>query len=265
MKNTRLLAILNSLGFVLVIVMNTLANVLPINGLNTGQLSDFYPNLFVPAGFTFSIWGVIYLALLVFVVYSLVQAFNNKGNDGFLLKIGPWFIVSCLANAAWILAWHYMYVGLSVLIMLTLLISLIAMYLRLGIGKQGTLSRDRYLVHLPFSLYLGWITIATVANFTTLLVTTGWGGWGLSEEVWTALMIVVAAFISMTVLLSRADVFYSAVTLWAFYGIIAKRQMQAEPEQLIVYTLITGMFLVVAVGVMQVIREGIYYTRNRPI
>jgi len=262
MNNTRVLAILNTLGFILVIVMNTLANTLPINGFDTGELSDFYPNLFVPAGFTFSIWGIIYLTVLVFVVWSLVQAFNNKGNDGFLQKIGPWFLISCLANASWILAWHYLQVGLSLVIMLTILLSLIAIYLRLGIGKDRSSNSDRYIVHLPFSLYLGWITIATVANATTVLVHNNWGGWGLSEETWTVIVIVVATFISMTVLLSRADVFYSAVTIWAFYGIYAKRQMQVEPEQSIIYALMGGILLVVAVGVMQALREGIYQTRQ---
>ena len=114
----RTLQLLNLLGFILVIVLNGLANALPINGYTTGELSDRYPNLFVPAGFTFSIWGVIYLLLLVFVIYQIRNWWSKHRLDmSFVQKIGPWFAISCLANASWIIAWHYVQPLLALFIM----------------------------------------------------------------------------------------------------------------------------------------------------
>ena len=119
MKNIKLLAIINTLGLILALVLNGLANALPINGKTTGELSDAYPNLFVPTGFTFAIWGVIYLTLFVFIVYQLIQAFSKGGNaQDFLPKISWFFLLSCIANASWIVAWHYQYLIVSLVIML---------------------------------------------------------------------------------------------------------------------------------------------------
>ena len=185
----KLIAILNIVAYVGTIVMNGLANALPINGYNTGQLSDLYPNKFVPAGLTFSIWGIIYLLLGVFVVYQAVVAFrSNPGTDNFVSRIGPWFLISSLANMAWIVAWHYRQVPLSLLIMLGILLSLIMIYQRLQVGLASAPGNEKFLVHLAFSIYLGWITVATIANVTTLLVDLGWDGFGISDVSWTVVV-----------------------------------------------------------------------------
>lgn len=252
--------ILNLLGFIGVIVVNTLANALPINGITTGQLSDLYPNLFVPAGLTFAIWGLIYLLLAVFSVYQLVCAFGSNSSQGdFIDKIGIWFFVSCLANMAWIFVWHYQWVFLSLVIMLTILGSLIAIYQNLGIGNSSASNREKYLVHLPFSIYLGWISIATIANVTTVLVDTGWNGFGISEAIWAVVMIVIGTALTFRMLLSRNDIFYSLVVVWAFLGIWLKRSSAGvDPVQIVIWTSLIGLILILVGIILQVARRRVY-------
>ena len=199
------LKISNLLAFLATIAINAMANALPINGRTTGELSDLYPNLFVPAGITFSIWALIYILLAVFVVYQL--AAPAAQSTGIVEKIGPWFLIASAANIGWIFLWHYQRVSASLLAMLLLLAALLAVYLRLGIGVQPAPWRGRLLVQLPFSVYLGWITVATVANVTAMLVNTGWNRFGASEEFWTVVVLAVAALITLAVLFTRSDLF----------------------------------------------------------
>ena len=221
-KTLALLQLLNIVGFAGTVLVNVLANTLPIAGKTTGELSDLYPNLFVPTGYTFAIWGVIYILLALFVIYQ-ARDIHKLNKDPLVEKIGVWFIISSLANMAWIFAWHYEKVFLSLIIMLLLLISLIGIYLRLGIGITDVSKEEKFLVHLPFSVYLGWITVATIANVTAFLVDINWRAFGLSEATWTALVIIVATLITLTVLRRREDIFYSFVVIWALIGIFVRR------------------------------------------
>ena len=238
-----ILAILNAAAFIGTVTVNALANALPINGYNTGELSDMYPNLFVPAGFTFSIWGVIYLLLGLFIVYQLIVSFRSpetpgtegrEGSErteagGFLEKIGIFFIITSAANIGWVFAWHYTLVGISLLAMVVLLISLILIYLRLDVRKRPVPAAIKWCVFVPFSVYGGWITVATIANVTALLVNLGWNGFGISQPVWTIAVIVVGTLITLAVLFSKQDVYYALVVEWAFFGILIKR-IQSEEE-----------------------------------
>ncbi|TFG62719.1 MAG: hypothetical protein E4H36_07330, partial [Spirochaetales bacterium] len=243
------LQVLNILGFLGTIAVNALANILPIAGNNTGELSDSYPNLFVPAGLTFSIWGLIYLLLGIFAVYQAVGLFKKdqtiSGDSqypSFLDRISWFFLLSCAANIGWIFAWHHKMVGLSLILMLVILASLLIMYLRLGVrygrtagrnaeteaasgdARQKTLKmREKVFIHLPMSIYLGWITVATIANITALLVNLGWNGFGLSESFWTVLVMGAGLVIGLLVVFSRRDPAYSAVIVWAYAGILLKR------------------------------------------
>lgn len=229
---TKTLQILNLLGFGLVILLNTLANALPLNGYNTGELSERYPNFFVPAGFTFSIWGLIYLLLFVFVIYQIRNWWKKEDvNLDFVQKIGPWFVISCLANASWILAWHYLQLTLSLLIMLLILGSLIVIYLRLGIGEtHPEPAANKWAVRLPFSVYLGWITVATIANVTTILVNANWSGGPVDPVSWAAIMVAVAGVVGLIMLYRKADVGYALVLIWAAYGIHAKQAMNTDTD-----------------------------------
>jgi benzodiazapine receptor len=203
------------------IVVNGLANALPINGLGTGEISDMFDVFFVPAGYVFSIWGLIYLGLLA---YSVYQALPSQRENAALQKIGYLYIWSSVANIVWLFFWHYLLFPLTLLAMLVILGFLIAIYLRLDIGRTQVSTAEKWLVHVPFSIYLGWITVATIANVTSLLDYLGWNGWGISPQVWAVIMLLAAVVISGIMSFTRADIAYSLVLIWAFVGIAVKHQ-----------------------------------------
>lgn len=208
------------------LVVNYLANGLPINGKTTGELSDQYPNLFTPAGLTFSIWGLIYLMLAAFCVYQAQGFFSSerRGDHRPLVrKIGYLFFFSCLANMAWIIAWHYEKVVVSVGIMAVLFFCLLQIYLRLRHGQLG-IWQEKYLVQLPFSIYLGWISVASIANITAWLVDAGWSGGTLPEQAWAIGMVGVATLLGLFMLIRLGDRAFALVIAWALLGIIIKRQ-----------------------------------------
>lgn len=216
------LAIFNILAFIAVVVVNYLANALPIGGVSTWALSDLYPNLFVPVGMTFSIWGLIYLLVLWFVIWQLVDLFRKK-SIGITKKIGIWFILSCMANIGWIFAWHYQNVLLSVIVMLLFLIILIVITKKLKIGERLGSCADKWLVQIPFSVYLWRICVATIANITTLLVTIWWNMRWMTDVFWTNIVIIVAALLALISLWKKYDIIFALVIIWAFIGIILKR------------------------------------------
>ena len=261
MSKSRLifLAILNIIGFLGTVVVNGLSSALPINGKTAGELSDQYPNLFVPAGLTFSVWGVIYILLAIFVIYGLVVSIKNSlEKSSFIGNIGILFFVSCLANMGWIFAWHYEFVPLSLVLMLILLATLITVYLKLKIGKSDAPRIEKYLVHLPFSVYLGWITIATIANVTALLVYLNWNTFGLGEPFWAVAVIIVGIGITLSVLLTRNDIFYCLVVDWALLGILLKRLADSTPVQSVIIVTIAGMVLITIGIIVQIIRRKVY-------
>lgn len=246
MKKAKKFQLANIVGFIGMITVNFLANYIPINGYNTGEVSEMFPNLFTPAGITFSIWGVIYLFLLGFTIYQ-TKGFINKINrpPTIVNKIGWLFFITSLANMAWIFAWHYLKPSLSLIIMIILLISLIMIYLRLNIGKNDFRGTKKYLVNIPFSLYLGWITIATIANVTAWLVSINWTGFGLSDITWTIIVIIVGIILTSLNLFSRGDIVYSLVVIWAYLGIILKRN-QVEPIYMsIIITAVIGILIII--------------------
>jgi benzodiazapine receptor len=211
--------VINVLSTILVIVVNGLASSLPLNGQTTGEISDRFDVYFVPAGYVFSIWGLIYLGLIGFTVYQALPA--QRENPG-LRRIGYLYALSCLANIVWLVLWHYEVFELTIVAMVALLLLLIAIYLRLGIGRTRVSTAETWLVHVPFSIYLGWITVATIANATSLLDYLSWGGWGISPEAWTVIMLVAGAAIASAVSITRGDVAYVLVIVWAFAGIAVK-------------------------------------------
>ncbi len=254
------LGILNLLAFLATVAVNALAVILPINGKTTQELSDAYPNLFVPAGLTFSIWGVIYLLLAIYCVYELLPPIRNNALRGeFIDRIGWLFFISCVLNSGWIFAWQYEMVPLSVIIMLALLLTLIGIYLRLRIGKSGAPTGERYLVHVAFSVYLGWISVATIANITALLVSWHWNGFGISGQIWAAVMILVAVILALIMLLKRRDIFYALVIDWALLGILLKRLADnSQPDQSVINAAIAGMIVISLGIIIRIIRRSVY-------
>jgi len=208
--------------FVGVIAVNALANILPINGYNTGQISAFYPNAFVPAGFTFSIWGVIYLLLLSYTVgytyFTIKQQLFPKA-FAFIERIHIYFLLTCVFNMAWIVAWHYLQIELSVVIMLLFLITLIQLFLKSTTMANALTSTQKFILQTPFIVYLGWISVATIANITALLIAYQWNGFGIAPVYWSAAMILIAIILAVLMLKKFKAIAFALVVAWALWGI----------------------------------------------
>ena len=206
----------NIVAFAVMIALNAMATSIPLGGKTPPEISAQYPSLFTPAGFTFSIWAAIYLGLLWFVVY---QALPAQRNDLRLARIDALFKFNCLANAAWILAWHYDYLLLSLLIMAAILLSLLAIY-----GRQrvpGEVAPP--LVRLPFSLYTAWICVAAIANISIVQTAFGWDDAGMGAVHWTLLKLALAGAVGASVVTRKGDAAFALVIAWAAYGISIKQ------------------------------------------
>ena len=203
-------------ALIITIIVNVLSNALPFNGLSAPEIADMFDVYFVPAGYVFSIWSIIYLGL---ISYAVFQALPAQRENPRLRQSGWWFVLSCAANSIWLFLWHYGYFGLSVLFMLTLLISLIMVYVRLGVGRGMVPGGERWLVHLPFSIYLGWVTVATIANITAFLDSIDWNGFGITPEIWTIIMLLVALVVAALMAFTRGEIAFLFVLIWAFVGI----------------------------------------------
>ncbi|KYK31061.1 MAG: hypothetical protein AYK22_02630 [Thermoplasmatales archaeon SG8-52-3] len=258
-KFLRILQLGNIIGAFLTVIVNSLANILPIGGKYTGELSDNIPNLFVPTGLTFSIWGVIYILIIIFSIYLGRDILKEeKTTKLYIEKISYFFIVTSIANILWIFLWHYEQVLLSLLVMILLFASLLLIYLRLNIGLEKISNKDKLFIHVPISVYIGWITVATIANVTAVLVKINWDGFGLSEDLWTILVILVAIIITIMILIKRKDYAYSAVIIWALLGIYLKR-MTDDPiygiKNQIAYTALIGIIVIfVIIGIISLMK-----------
>jgi benzodiazapine receptor len=211
----------NIVAFVVTIVVNGLAgSTTLLGGVTSADVSDMYPTLVTPAGFTFAIWGVIYTLLALFVVY---QAFPTNRDKPFLSQVGVLFGLSSAFNVCWLFLWHYDLITYSLVLMLALLASLILIYRRLDVGRAAVSLKEMALVHLPFSVYLGWISIATIANVSVALTAVNWDGWGIPDATWAVVIIAVALVLTLAMLATRKDVAFSLVVVWALVGILSKQ------------------------------------------
>ncbi len=195
-----------------------------IGGKNTAQISDANPTLITPAGYVFSIWGVIYLLLGIFVVF---QALPSQQGKDFQKKVSWLFVASSSLNVGWLFLWQFEQLGFSIVLMFLLLASLIMLYMRLKIGKSKTALSEKLAVHLPFSVYLGWITIASIANVAVAAVSVNWDGFGIAAETWAVLVLIIALLTALLVIFTRKDVAYGLVIIWALTGISVKQSGNA--------------------------------------
>jgi hypothetical protein len=227
---TRSYILINILAFCAVLFVNYLSAALPLNGKTPGQLSDQYPNLFVPAGLTFSIWGIIYLWLLAWVAVQAVALFHEKTYANIapgIEKIGFWFAITCALNIAWLFAWHWEMIPLSVVVMVALLAVLWRLNSVAGVGFSSSNNWEKWLAHAPFGLYQGWITVALIANVTALLVSLRWGGFGIAEATWAIVMIIIGTLLATTIVRGYNNVFHGLAVAWALFGIYLKRSGDA--------------------------------------
>jgi hypothetical protein len=249
--NAKILKPANIVFYVLTIIVNSLAGgTTLIGGKLTAAVSDANPTLVTPAGYVFSIWSIIYILLGAFVIY---QALPSRSSRGFTEKIGWFFVLSSIINIVWLFLWQFEYLTVSVVLMFLLLATLIAIYVRLGIGKTKVGLDDRLAVHLPFSVYLGWITVATIANVSAALVSLNWDGAGISAETWAILVVAVALVITALMLFTRKDIAYSLVIIWALVGIAVKQSgnqtivMVAEVSAVIVAIMLIATVIIAKV------------------
>ncbi len=242
MSQDRTRQIVNVLVYIGTLIVNGLATGLPLNGQDTGAISDMFDVYFVPAGYVFSIWGLIYLLLGGFTIY---QALPSQRENPSLRKIGYLFAINGIANSVWLFLWHYLLFPATLLAMFTILGTLLLIYIRLDIGRTKVSTAEAWLVHMPFRVYFGWITVATIANVSDVLFDIGWNRWGLSDEAWMVIMLGVVVVIAGLMSRLRGDVAYISVLIWALIGIIVE---QAGATMVVTVTWIaTGIITIFAI------------------
>lgn len=210
----------NIIGLVAVVIVNAMASGIPLGGQTTGEISARYPSLFTPAGYAFAIWGLIYLALLAYVVY---QALPAQRLNVRLARISKPWLASCAFNIAWIFLWHFNFLVLSLVAMIGILVSLIIVYKELGIALSPASTGRKLFVHLPFSIYTGWIAVATIANLSAVQTGRGWDDLLLSATAWTLLKLGVAGAVAATLVCQRRDSLAALVIAWATWAIAIKQ------------------------------------------
>ena len=230
-----------AVSFALTLLTNWLATTGTLGGLSTQEIATRYPIYFLPANFTFSIWGVIYLALGAYTIY---QALPSQREQPRQRAVGWLVALTGLFNSLWLVAFQNTWFAASMLAMLALLVTLIVIYLRLDVGHRSGNITTRALVTLPFSLYLGWITVATIANASYVLYDAGWNGFGIPGETWAVIMLLVAAALTLYIMATRGDIVYLLVVVWAYYGIWVRQSDAAA--QVAVVAGIAGLVLVAA-------------------
>jgi hypothetical protein len=247
---TRTFQYTNILALVATIVVNYLSNTGIFNGNTMSSVSAKYHNLFTPAGYAFSIWGLIYLALIGFVIYQSKGIFKTKEVPKVVDKIGWMFVLSCLANCLWIIAWLYDYTGLSVLIMVLLLIALICIVFRTRMELDLLPLKKIAVECWPFAIYLGWICVALIANVAAYLTKIQWDGLGMGEVWWTIVMIVVATGINIMLIWKRNLRESAGVGAWGLAAVAIENWNEVQ-----------GYLALLAVVVI-LISSGIHAYRN---
>lgn len=219
MKNKRWPIILNFITLAGVLIMNTLAVSLPLNGLTTKQVSDSFDIYFVPAGYVFMIWGVIYAELIAYVIY---RALPRQRENQDLAKVDSWFVLSNIANALWLVCFHYQQFVMALVLMVVLLACLIIIFRQLKIGKRRTDIPWKWIVETPFSVYLGWVSVATIANVTQVLDYFKWNRFGIAPEIWFIITVLLIVIISALMSFTRRAFEFTLVLIWALVGIALK-------------------------------------------
>ncbi|MCC6289872.1 MAG: hypothetical protein IT249_18490 [Chitinophagaceae bacterium] len=267
MKKVRILAILNLLALLLHIIFAYASQFKLVSAKDVGEISGKYNTLFAPAGFTFSIWGVIYITLAASCIYHIIIAYKhnmlheaNKDTE----RMGALFLYNNISAAAWLIAWTNEIIGLSLILIIAQLILLIAIHLSLYVHKPGKSLTGIIYTEIPLSIYFGWITIATIANAAAYLVYIHWDGWGISSINWTIIIIVVSVLLSIVVVVSRKNPLFGLVTIWALYGIISKlHAANAAVYKNIIAAAWVGVGMIIAACIVQFMHNVLSENKNR--
>jgi hypothetical protein len=243
----KFLQIANGVALVSTILINYLSNTGILNGKSIGDISNNIHSLFTPAGYAFSIWGFIYLLLLGFIIYQGRSLFNKNAEDGFVEKIGPWFIISCIANGGWVFLWLFGYTGISCIFIFLLLFSLLKIIMNNRMEIWDAPTKTILFLWWPFVFYAGWVTVASIANVSAFLVKINWDGFGISPEIWTITMIIIATIINLIVVYKRNLREFATVGIWA---LIAIATPNFESQKIIAYVAIfaaTLLFVIIMI------------------
>lgn len=257
MKNARALAVLNVISFLLHLVVVFLVQSRTINEKNVGEVSDQYPSLFTPSGFTFGIWGIIYTTLSIFCVYHMVMAFKRNDNDANrdLRSIGLMFFINNIATAGWLLAWTKELILAATLLIIIQLLTLIIIHKRLHIHNRNRTPGSKLATEFPLSIYLGWICVATIANISVYLVAIGWNGLGIPGETWTIIMMSIVIMLALFMVLRRNNIVFGLVTIWALYGIISNLNSKGFSNGGMIVAAWTGVALLILACLFQIVRS----------
>jgi benzodiazapine receptor len=215
----------NIAAFIVTLIINGLAGTTLIGGRTTADVSNQYTTLITPAGYVFAIWGIIYVLLGVFLVY---QALPSQKDKPFQAQISGLFILTCIFNIVWLFLWQNLLLPLSDVVIFAYLASLAAIYLRLTVGKSNRTLKEKLAVEVPFSVYFGWVTIASIANVTVTLASVGWDGFGVAAETWAIIVLALALLIDLAIIATRRDVAYSVVFIWALAGIAVNQSAHSN-------------------------------------
>ena len=238
----------NLLSVLLALAVNILSTTLPLNNQTTAQISDRFKVFFVPAGYVFAIWGIIYIGWIAFTVYQFLPAHKESPR---LRGLGYLFALTGVFNAAWLFCWQYNHFTLSVIVMLILLGLLIVSYLKLNIGRASVSNAEKWCVDIPISVYLGWISVATIANISDWLYFIHWNGFGIAPQAWAVIMLIVASLLGILVALTRRDSGYLFVFVWAFAGIAVKQA--AAP--LVAYSAWVAVLIALVLAIFSLVRR----------
>ncbi len=247
--------------FAAMIVVNALANMLPLNGMSTAEVSTNYPTLFAPAGITFAIWGVIYLLLLLMVIYQLLAAFAVKyRHASFSTHLSIALSLNFIFNTLWIFTWHYEMIFISMVLILLILLTLLYMYLKIR-NRFVSGVFEYIVVKLPIIIYLGWISVATIANVAAFLVAVNFSGWGISESAWTSLLIALAATFGIIMIKRQNNFGFSLVLIWAFIGIIIKR----NAAQIVYFDIIYTVWTFIGILIFMMLHKLWHLKKNKKL
>lgn len=243
--------IVNLIATILVVTVNALANILPINGQTTGAISNKLEVLFTPAGYVFGIWGLIYFLLLI---WSFMQFPPSRRDLPIYRKATPLYVLSSALNISWILLWHYEFFFMTVIVMIALLLTLIALYHTIKTVQPA------FWEIVPFSVYLGWISVATIANISYYLKFIGWDGFGITDESWTFIMLLVATILSIAFFRKKEDPVYPLVFIWAFIGIGVKNAAGHPSVSYVAYALSAIILIIIMLNKGSI---KAYFSRHR--
>lgn len=226
MKRVRTLAILNLVCYVIAFLASNLSQLQVIVSKDIGEVSNKYDSVFAPAGITFAIWGLIYLGLFGFTIYHLIKAYRSDIHsepNQIVQKIDYLFVINNIATTLWVFAWLYEYLGISLILMLIQLFTLIRIHIKTNIFDPTQSAISKIFTQIPLSIYFAWICIATIANASAFLVSINWDGGGITPSLWTIILITIASLLAFLIIRFRQNPYFGLVVIWAFYGIQVKR------------------------------------------